>query len=99
MNAIGILREFVADVEAVHDWAREEWPDLIVTYRKAKGLLDDPVETQVANAALIAVNGELLKACKARLEEWHGDNRNFYRKEPASLELMRKAIATAERGI
>jgi len=36
-----ILREFVADVEAVHDWAREEWPDLMVTYRKAKGLLDN----------------------------------------------------------
>jgi len=43
MNALGILREFVKDVEAVHDWAREEWPDLMVTYRKAKGLLDDPV--------------------------------------------------------
>jgi len=43
MKAIEILREFVADVEAVHDWARKEWPDLMVTYRKAKGLLDDPV--------------------------------------------------------
>ena len=43
MNALGILREFVKDVEAVHDWAREEWPDLMVTYRKAKGLLDNPV--------------------------------------------------------
>lgn len=40
-TAIGILREFVADVEAVHDWARKEWPDLMVTYRKAKGLLDE----------------------------------------------------------
>jgi len=41
-SAIAILREFVADVEAVHDWARKEWPDLMVTYRKAKGFLDEP---------------------------------------------------------
>lgn len=39
-TAIDILREFVAEVEAVHDWARKEWPNLMVPYRKAKGLID-----------------------------------------------------------
>jgi len=40
-SAIDLLREFVADVDAVHDWARKEWPDLMVTYRKAQGKLLD----------------------------------------------------------
>lgn len=44
-SATDLLREFVADVDAVHDWVRKEWPDLMVTYRKAKGLLDDPLDT------------------------------------------------------
>jgi len=43
MSELDILREFVADVDAVHDWAKKEWPDLMVTYRKAKGLLDESV--------------------------------------------------------
>jgi len=47
-SAIDLLREFVADVDAVHDWAREEWPDLMVTYRKAKGLLDELSEQKQA---------------------------------------------------
>lgn len=52
MNATDVLREFVADVDAVHDWARKEWPDLMVTYRKAKGLLDEPpIPYEMTNCA------------------------------------------------
>jgi len=59
-------------------------------------------EKDDANAAFIvrAVNNvELLaEACKARLNEWHSDNQNFTRAEPASLEMMRAALKAYEKG-
>lgn len=39
---------------------------------------------------------EMLGALKARVDEWHSDNRNFERAEPRSLELARAAIAKAD---
>ena len=51
---------------------------------------DQDLET---NAHLIAAAQALLKACRARVDEWHANNRNFSRVEPASLKLARAAIA------
>ena len=39
---------------------------------------------------------DLLAACKARLAEWHADERNFERKEPQSVKLARAAIRKAQ---
>lgn len=41
IDALSILKEFTEDVEiAGEDYVEEDWPDIIVTYRKAKGFLD-----------------------------------------------------------
>ena len=49
-----------------------------------------------ANADLIAAAPQLLAACKTRLEEWHSNEYNFGRLEPASVQLARFAIDRAE---
>jgi len=39
-NAFACLEEFVGDLEAVGiETAREEWPDLVTTYEKAKAII------------------------------------------------------------
>lgn len=39
-SAVDVLREFVRDVEAVGiESVEDEWPDILVTYRKAKRVL------------------------------------------------------------
>jgi hypothetical protein len=47
-SAIEVLREFVSDVEAVGvlQTARD-WPDIVITYRKAKAVLQP--ESEPAN--------------------------------------------------
>lgn len=40
-EALKVLREFVADIEAVGvDHVQEEWPDLLPTYLSAKRVLE-----------------------------------------------------------
>lgn len=51
-----------------------------------------------ANARLIAAAPDLLEACLARIDEWHADTRNFTRKEPKSLSMMRAAVLKAAEG-
>ncbi len=44
-KAIEVLREFVADIEAVGvKQTAEDWPDLVITYRKAKKALAEESE-------------------------------------------------------
>ncbi len=66
-TAISILREFVADVDAVHDWARKEWPDLMVTYRKAKGFLDEPQPRPKAYVGIRVEDGLAVSILKGRV--------------------------------
>lgn len=44
-------------------------------------------------AQLYAAAPELLAACQLRIDEWHANSKNFNKKEPESLKLMRDAIA------
>lgn len=61
---------------------------------------EDDIETGNFHYLLKAINvhEEMLEALKATLEEWHSDDRNFERREPKSLVLVRQAIAKAEGG-
>ena len=38
-TALDVLQELVSDVDAVYSWVNREWPDVMVTYEKAKAIL------------------------------------------------------------
>ena len=63
---------------------------------------DDGVDADAgaANGAYIVracnAHADLLAACEAALTDWHSHPRNFERKEPDYLPMLRAAIAKAE---
>ena len=64
-------------------------------------LRDEEQRWQAAKALIATLRSErdeLLEACKQHLEEWHGNMRNFERREPSSIKQARAALARCEKG-
>jgi hypothetical protein len=55
----------------------------------------EPCGQAEANSKLIAAAPELLECCDAVLTAWHNNPSDMYKKEPAYLEQIRKAIKKA----
>jgi len=53
MKLEDIVKEFIRDVQVVGEDHLKDWPDLLVTYQKAKALVDPHYETrQILNDLL-----------------------------------------------
>jgi len=62
---------------------------------KVIGLVFGHDEKAMANSKLIAAAPELFEVCNEILNLWHSKESNMYKKEPAYMEQIRKALNKA----
>ncbi len=81
MMTVEALIETINDDAEAHDYYRRQAAEA----RACQGLSTEALEDGVV--------ADLLAACKAVLDDWHGKPSNFERKEPPYLQQIRIAIA------